>query len=88
MSSRAAQVDEIAQVSVKNGASGNRYDGDDHNTSQEISSNASQAADLRAKQAETNAKEAQQIVNAAANSVAGLASEVSEANNCRIKTRR
>jgi methyl-accepting chemotaxis protein len=48
-------------------------------TAQEISSNASQAADS-AKLAEGNAKEAQQIVNAAADSVAGLASEVSEAN--------
>ncbi|MEQ6347549.1 methyl-accepting chemotaxis protein [Vibrio cyclitrophicus] len=79
MSSRAAQVDEIA--------SGQREETEQvatamtemTTTAQEISSNASQAADS-AKQAENNAKEAQQIVNAAANSVAGLASEVSEAN--------
>ncbi|OEE19953.1 chemotaxis protein [Vibrio cyclitrophicus ZF205] len=79
MSSRAAQVDEIA--------SGQREETEQvatamtemTTTAQEISSNANQAADS-AKQAENNAKEAQQIVNAAANSVAGLASEVSEAN--------
>ncbi|WP_373944396.1 methyl-accepting chemotaxis protein [Vibrio chagasii] len=79
MSSRAAQVDELA--------SGQREETEQvatamtemTTTAQEISSNASQAADS-AKLAENNAKEAQQIVNAAADSVAGLASEVSEAN--------
>ncbi|MEZ8881653.1 methyl-accepting chemotaxis protein [Vibrio lentus] len=79
MSSRAAQVDEIATGQRKETEQVATAMTEMTTTAQEISSNASQAADS-AKQAETNAKEAQQIVNAAANSVAGLASEVSEAN--------
>lgn len=79
MSSRAAQVDEIATGQREETEQVATAMTEMTTTAQEISSNASQAADS-AKQAETNAKEAQQIVNAAANSVAGLASEVSEAN--------
>ncbi|PMM63640.1 methyl-accepting chemotaxis protein [Vibrio splendidus] len=79
MSSRAAQVDEIATGQREETEQVATAMTEMTTTAQEISSNASQAADS-AKQAENNAKEAQQIVNAAANSVAGLASEVSEAN--------
>ncbi|MDP2588818.1 methyl-accepting chemotaxis protein [Vibrio splendidus] len=79
MSSRAAQVDQIATGQREETEQVATAMTEMTTTAQEISSNASQAADS-AKQAETNAKEAQQIVNAAANSVAGLASEVSEAN--------
>ncbi|MEZ9336287.1 methyl-accepting chemotaxis protein [Vibrio splendidus] len=79
MSSRAAQVDEIATGQREETEQVATAMTEMTTTAQEISSNASQAADS-AKLAEGNAKEAQQIVNAAANSVAGLASEVSEAN--------
>ncbi|NOI98254.1 HAMP domain-containing protein [Vibrio kanaloae] len=79
MSSRAAQVDEIATGQREETEQVATAMTEMTTTAQEISGNASQAADS-AKQAENNAKEAQQIVNAAANSVAGLASEVSEAN--------
>ena len=79
MSSRAAQVDEIATGQREETEQVAAAMTEMTTTAQEISSNASQAADS-AKLAEGNAKEAQQIVNAAANSVAGLASEVSEAN--------
>ncbi|CAH6897858.1 Chemotaxis protein [Vibrio chagasii] len=79
MSSRAAQVDEIATGQRKETEQVATAMTEMTTTAQEISSNASQAADS-AKLAESNAKEAQQIVNAAADSVAGLASEVSEAN--------
>ncbi|MEZ9857920.1 methyl-accepting chemotaxis protein [Vibrio splendidus] len=79
MSSRAAQVDEIATGQREETEQVATAMTEMTTTAQEISSNASQAADS-AKFAEGNAKEAQQIVNAAANSVAGLASEVSEAN--------
>ncbi|MEZ8729695.1 methyl-accepting chemotaxis protein [Vibrio splendidus] len=79
MSSRAAQVDEIATGQREETEQVATAMTEMTTTAQEISSNASQAADS-AKLAEGNAKEAQQIVNAAANSVASLASEVSEAN--------
>ncbi|WP_373952500.1 methyl-accepting chemotaxis protein [Vibrio pomeroyi] len=79
MSSRAAQVDEIATGQREETEQVATAMTEMTTTAQEISSNASQAADS-AKLAEGNAKEAQQIVNAAADSVAGLASEVSEAN--------
>ncbi|OCH66786.1 methyl-accepting chemotaxis protein [Vibrio splendidus] len=79
MSCRAAQVDEIATGQREETEQVATAMTEMTTTAQEISSNASQAADS-AKLAEGNAKEAQQIVNAAANSVAGLASEVSEAN--------
>ncbi|PTP26952.1 methyl-accepting chemotaxis protein [Vibrio splendidus] len=79
MSSRAAQVDEIATGQREETEQVATAMTEMTTTAQEISSNASQAADS-AKLAEGNAKEAQQIVNAAANSVTGLASEVSEAN--------
>ncbi|MCC4816642.1 chemotaxis protein [Vibrio lentus] len=79
MSSRAAQVDEIATGQREETEQVATAMTEMTTTAQEISSNASQAADS-AKLAENNAKEAQQIVNAAADSVAGLASEVSEAN--------
>ncbi|WP_215402893.1 methyl-accepting chemotaxis protein [Vibrio gigantis] len=79
MSSRAAQVDEIATGQREETEQVATAMTEMTTTAQEISSNASQAADS-AKVAEGNAKEAQQIVNAAADSVAGLASEVSEAN--------
>lgn len=79
MSSRAAQVDEIATGQREETEQVATAMTEMTTTAQEISSNASQAADS-AKLAESNAKEAQQIVNAAADSVAGLASEVSEAN--------
>ncbi|WP_061037603.1 methyl-accepting chemotaxis protein [Vibrio coralliirubri] len=79
MSSRAAQVDEIATGQLEETEQVATAMTEMTTTAQEISSNASQAADS-AKLAEGNAKEAQQIVNAAADSVAGLASEVSEAN--------
>ncbi|OEF03654.1 methyl-accepting chemotaxis protein [Vibrio crassostreae] len=79
MSSRAAQVDEIATGQREETEQVATAMTEMTTTAQEISSNASQAADS-AKLAEGNAKEAQQIVNAAADSVAGLANEVSEAN--------
>ncbi|MEZ8946665.1 methyl-accepting chemotaxis protein [Vibrio sp. 10N.261.51.A3] len=79
MSSRAAQVDVIATGQREETEQVATAMTEMTTTAQEISSNASQAADS-AKLAEGNAKEAQQIVNAAADSVAGLASEVSEAN--------
>lgn len=79
MSSRAAQVDELATGQREETEQVATAMTEMTTTAQEISSNASQAADS-AKLAENNAKEAQQIVNAAADSVAGLASEVSEAN--------
>ncbi|CAK2464102.1 methyl-accepting chemotaxis protein [Vibrio crassostreae] len=79
MSSRAAQVDEIATGQREETEQVATAMTEMTTTAQEISSNASQAADS-AKLAEGNAKEAQQIVNAAADSVAGLAIEVSEAN--------
>ncbi|CDU03774.1 Methyl-accepting chemotaxis protein [Vibrio coralliirubri] len=79
MSSRAAQVDEIATGQREETEQVATAMTEMTTTAQEISSNASQAADS-AKLAEGNAKEVQQIVNAAADSVAGLASEVSEAN--------
>ncbi|CAK1813466.1 methyl-accepting chemotaxis protein [Vibrio crassostreae] len=79
MSSRAAQVDKIATGQREETEQVATAMTEMTTTAQEISSNASQAADS-AKLAEGNAKEAQQIVNAAADSVAGLASEVSEAN--------
>ncbi|MFA0332609.1 methyl-accepting chemotaxis protein [Vibrio sp. 10N.222.54.B2] len=79
MSSRAAQVDEIATGQREETEQVATAMTEMTTTAQEISSNASQAADS-AKLAEGNTKEAQQIVNAAADSVAGLASEVSEAN--------
>ncbi|MCK8070819.1 methyl-accepting chemotaxis protein [Vibrio sp. 1CM23M] len=79
MSARAAQVDEIATGQREETEQVATAMTEMTTTAQEISSNASQAADS-AKVAEGNAKEAQQIVNAAADSVAGLASEVSEAN--------
>ncbi|MEZ8053832.1 methyl-accepting chemotaxis protein [Vibrio atlanticus] len=79
MSSRAAQVDEIATGQREETEQVATAMTEMTTTAQEISSNASQAADS-AKLAENNAKEAQQIVNAAAGSVADLASEVSEAN--------
>jgi len=79
MSSRAAQVDEIATGQREETEQVATAMTEMTTTAQEISSNASQAADS-AKLAEGNANEAQQIVNAASNSVAGLASEVSEAN--------
>lgn len=79
MSSRAAQVDELATGQREETEQVATAMTEMTTTAQEISSNASQAADS-AKLAESNAKEAQQIVNAAADSVAGLASEVSEAN--------
>ena len=79
MSSRAAQVDELATGQREETEQVATAMTEMTTTAQEISSNASQAADS-AKLAEGNAKEAQQIVNAAADSVAVLASEVSEAN--------
>ncbi|MCG9554675.1 methyl-accepting chemotaxis protein [Vibrio sp. Isolate31] len=79
MSSRAAQVDELATGQREETEQVATAMTEMTTTAQEISSNASQAADS-AKLAEGKAKEAQQIVNAAADSVAGLASEVSEAN--------
>ncbi|USD43331.1 cache domain-containing protein [Vibrio sp. SCSIO 43135] len=80
MSSRAAQVDELA--------SGQREETEQvatamtemTTTATEISNNASQAAES-AKQADDNAKEAQDIVNSAANSVQDLAGEVSKASD-------
>ncbi|CDT80792.1 Methyl-accepting chemotaxis protein [Vibrio coralliirubri] len=80
MSSRAAQVDEIATGQREETEQVATAMTEMTTTAQEISSNASQAADS-AKLAEGNAKEAQQIVNAAADSVAGLASEAQQIVN-------
>ncbi|OCH78460.1 chemotaxis protein [Vibrio genomosp. F10] len=80
MSSRAAQVDELA--------SGQREETEQvatamtemTTTAGEISNNASHAAES-ANEAESHAKDAQQIVNSAANSVRELALEVSQASD-------
>ncbi|WGV98678.1 methyl-accepting chemotaxis protein [Vibrio sp. YMD68] len=80
MSSRAAQVDELA--------SGQREETEQvatamtemTTTAGEISNNASHAAES-ANEAENHAKDAQQIVNSAANSVRELALEVSQASD-------
>ncbi|GAB2645768.1 methyl-accepting chemotaxis protein [Vibrio panuliri] len=78
MSSRAAQVDELATGQREETEQVATAMTEMTTTAQEISSNASQAADS-AKEADNNALEVQQIVNAAATSVSSLADEVHHA---------
>ncbi|MGF1909460.1 methyl-accepting chemotaxis protein [Vibrio kasasachensis] len=80
MSSRAAQVDELATGQREETEQVATAMTEMTTTAQEISNNACQAADS-AKEADDNALEAQQIVNSAANSVGALADEVQKATD-------
>lgn len=79
MSSRAAQVDQLAESQRNETEQVATAMTEMTTTAQEISNNASQAAQS-AKEADDNAKDAQQTVDAAAQSVEALAEEVQQAN--------
>lgn len=78
MSSRAAQVDDLATGQREETEQVATAMTEMTTTAQEISNNANQAADS-AREADTSALEAQQVVNAAASSVGALADEVHHA---------